>query len=548
MAGLSGVKRKLVSYLPLLLLVAGLLWLRLVNLGYSDYQGDEIKALFLPQEGQSLVDFLLGQRKGPVQFVITYLVGFLNPTYQNQFLTRLPFAAASVLAAIIFYFFVKMHFGKKVAVYATFFFAFNGILVALSRIVQYQSFVILFCVLALYLFSLAAKESGWRVAGLYLGMLFWALSILSHYDGIFIAPFVLYLLWKWYTADADQKKGTKWMHLFLAGSLVLLLLAAFYMPFLLNVSDETKAYWLKRISSGNDRIASSVVTFKLYNPKVVYELYVGLFILYLISMTAGIIAGLKDKSMRAGDSYQMWIKSIVVLLWFLFPWIYMESFVSLPGTHIYAYLMPLTLLIAIGLLSAENFIKKLAGVKYGMPAYVAALALAFLLLFYQSHKLFVDHTREYAWEQERFLFWTLARPDLAYELPIFGFPYHRHWEQIGDYVVMSDNTNHYYSNEKESISRFYIPFERDVDESGHYVRVRNVQYIYQEWLEPKAVWWQENHEPDKVFNSCDYGDFAWGKDFLYVFAPLEGRCENRRIMAEVFFMKPGNLEAIANGS
>ena len=117
MAGLSGDKRKLVSYLPLLLLIAGLLWLRLVNLGYSDYQGDEIKALFLPQESQSLFDFLLVQRKGPVQFVVTYLIGFLDPAYQNQFLTRLPFAVASVLAAIIFYFFVdtiKLVFINKI--------------------------------------------------------------------------------------------------------------------------------------------------------------------------------------------------------------------------------------------------------------------------------------------------------------------------------------------------------------------------------------------------------------------------------------------------
>jgi hypothetical protein len=544
MADLSGDKRKLVSYLPLLLLLGGLLWLRLANLGYSDYQGDEIKALFLPQEGQSPLDFLLAQRKGPIQFIITYLIGFIDPSYQNQFLTRLPFAAASVFAAIFFYLFVKMHFGKKIALYATFFFSFNGVVVALSRIVQYQSFVIFFTVLALYLFSLATKEPGWRAAGLYLGMLFWALSVLSHYDGIFIAPFVLYLLWEWTKTYPEHNKRAKWMHLCLAGGLFVLILAAFYLPFLLNISEDTKAYWLKRISGGNDRISSSVITFELYNPEVVYAIYVGLFIFYLAGMAGGVISGLKDKSTRAADTYQTAFKSIFVLLWFLFPWMYMESFVSLPGTHIYAYLMPLTILIALGLLTAEDLIKKMAGIKYGKPAYVAGLALVFLLLFYQSHKLFVDHTREYPWEPERFLFWTLSMPDLAYELPIFGFPYYRHWEQIGDYVVMSGKSDHYYSNEKESISSFYIPLARDVDQSGHYVRVKNVQYIYQEQPAPKAEWWQENHGPDKVFSSCDYGDFAWGKDLLYVFAPVDGRCQDQRVMAEVYFMEPGDLEAI----
>jgi hypothetical protein len=546
MTGLNGDRRKLVSYLPLLLLLGGLLWLRLVNLGYSDYQGDEIKALFLPQEGQSPLDFLLAQRKGPIQFVITNLIGFIDPSYQNQFLTRLPFAAASVFAAIFFYLFVKMHFGKKIALYATFFFSFNGIVVALSRIVQYQSFVIFFSVLALYLFSLAIKAPGWRVAGLYLGMLFWALSVLSHYDGIFIAPFVLYLLWEWTKRYPEYKKRVKWVHLCLAGGLFVLILAAFYVPFLLNISEDTKAYWLKRISGGNDRISSSIVTFKLYNPKVATSIYAGLFIFYLAGMAGSIISGLNDKSTRAADTYQTVLKSIVVLLWFLFPWIYMESFVSLPGTHIYAYLMPFTILIALGLLTAENLIKKMAGIKYGKLVYVAGLALVFLLLFYQSHKLFVDHTREYPWEQERFLFWTLERPDLAYELPIFGFPYHRHWEQIGDYIAMSHDSDYYYSNEKESISSFYIPLVRDVDQSGHYVRVKNVQYIYQEQPAPKAEWWQEHHEPDKVFSSCDYGDFAWGKDLLYVFAPVDGRCQDQRVMAEVYFMESGDLEAIVD--
>ena len=57
------VKAKL---LPVVFLVFATLWLRLVNLGYSDYQGDEIKALSLPGSDQGLVGFLIEQRKGPV--------------------------------------------------------------------------------------------------------------------------------------------------------------------------------------------------------------------------------------------------------------------------------------------------------------------------------------------------------------------------------------------------------------------------------------------------------------------------------------------------
>ena len=540
-------KHRVLEFLPLILLILGLFWLRFTNLGYSDYQGDEIKALYLPATGQSFTDFLLAQRKGPTQFVITYLMGFIDPSYQNQFLIRVPFAAASLLAAVIFYFFVKIHFGEKIALYAAFFFSFNGIIVALSRIVQYQSFVILFYILALFFLTLAAKRSSWRIAGLYLGMSFWALSMLSHFDGIFIAPFALFLLWQWYKSFPAQETRTKWMHLILSGSLIFLILGAFYIPFFLNASESTKEYWFERLSSGNDLISSSIVTFKVYNPRIIIYVYFLLFVVYLIS-TVIVLASSGEKQSRSGESFQMRITSLFVLLWFLFPWLYMEVLVGVPGTHIYTYLTPLVVLMSIGVVTVEGLIEQLLGVANRRFLIVAALSLLFLFSFYQSHKVFVDHTREYPWEEERFLFWKLAEPDRAYNLPLFGFPYYRHWEQIADYITTSENTGHYYSNEKETISRFYIPFERNVDASGHYIRVRNIQDIYQNWLQPKAVWWPEHHEPDKVYSSCDYGDFAWGGDFLYVFAPLDGQCATQRVMAEIYYMTPGSLEDIQTGA
>ena len=226
----------------------------------------------------------------------------------------------------------------------------------------------------------------------------------------------------------------------------------------------------------------------------------------------------------------------------------MELLVNVPGTHIYTYLTPLIILISIGVVVVEEFIKQILGVTNGRFLITVSLSLFFLFTFYQSHKVFVDHTREYPWEEERFLFWRLSEPDVAYHLPLFGFPYYRHWEQIADYITASGNTGHYYSNEKETISRFYIPFDRNVDASGHYVRVRNIQDIYQDWLQPKAVWWSEHHESNKKYSSCDYGDFAWGGDFVYVFAAVNGTCAKQKVTAEVYYMTPGSLEDILAGA
>ena len=59
-----------------LLIGVGVL-LRLADLGYSDFQGDEIDALCRYSDFKTPLQFiayLLGQRKGPVQFVVTCAV------------------------------------------------------------------------------------------------------------------------------------------------------------------------------------------------------------------------------------------------------------------------------------------------------------------------------------------------------------------------------------------------------------------------------------------------------------------------------------------
>ncbi|MCH7567529.1 MAG: hypothetical protein IH787_07740, partial [Nitrospirae bacterium] len=80
------------------LLLAATLLLRLSELGYSDFQGDEIKAFCRPAEGQNIGGFLLEQRKGPIQFLVTCLYGVVDPAYSSELAVRLPFATASIFA------------------------------------------------------------------------------------------------------------------------------------------------------------------------------------------------------------------------------------------------------------------------------------------------------------------------------------------------------------------------------------------------------------------------------------------------------------------
>ncbi len=67
-------RRNKLAAIELGLLLATAITLRFINLGYSDFQGDEISAICHPSHFSSLIKFLgylLGQQKGPVQYLIT---------------------------------------------------------------------------------------------------------------------------------------------------------------------------------------------------------------------------------------------------------------------------------------------------------------------------------------------------------------------------------------------------------------------------------------------------------------------------------------------
>ena len=298
----------------LLLLILISVSLRLVNLGYSDYQGDEIKALFIPNNNQNFQSFILDQRKGPLQFVVTYLIKLADPLYSNHFFDRLPFALAGILSVILFYFFVKKHFGEKVAFYSAFFFSVNGFLVAFSRIIQYQSFVILFMIAALYFFTLSIYEEKWKYTGVYLGFVSWALSILAHYDGVFILPIVIYLFFEW--KKKYSLKRYEFFRVLPAALIFIISLLVFYIPFALTLSETTKSYWLGRLNGvGGGKVSSSIYLFRVYQPIYIIHIYVALGV---VGTACSIINGRFRRQIAP------------FILWFLLPAIFMEVFVSIP--------------------------------------------------------------------------------------------------------------------------------------------------------------------------------------------------------------------------
>ncbi len=472
--------RRAIAKWPVIALALMTLWLKLANLGYSDYQGDELKAL--PVSSERLLDFLLQQRKGPTEFIVAYLVKLIDPVYANQFLARLPYALAGILAVFFFYKLVRLHYGEQIALLAALFFSVNGLFVGLTRIVQYQSFVLLFACVSLYAFSLANMDARWKTWGIYTGLFFWALALFAHYDAIFIAPFAIYLLYRWYACSTNISPSSRLKRLILPASGLGLLLAAFYLPLFASTSAETQSYWLNRLTGEGEGslIHSSIVTFNLYNPLQSIYLYTGLILLSL-----------------------RWVKiTLPIWAWFVFTWIILEVIVNDPGTHIYAYLLPATILAAFGLRTASDMLTKILGKPLSpLASWVFAVCL-FGFLFAISHFIFIDHTPEYPWEARRILFWKVERPANEYKLWVFGFPYYRHWDEIGKFVASSQSNGYYSTNEKLAIASRYLPGEYNEDKAGVYVHIFNSQSFTDTFSGNTELRdWIKHHPPDKIFTN-----------------------------------------------
>jgi len=498
--------------------------LRIINLGYSDYQGDEIKSFFILAENQGLAEFLLNQRKGPGQFIITLLVKQFNHNYSNEFLTRILFALAGFLAVVFFFKFVENTFNKKVAFYSSLFFATNGFLVALSRISQYQSFVILFMMMSIYMAERSIKDERYKKKGIFLSFLFWAFSILFHYDGVFIAPVIFYFVFLWSKKYVKEfnRNDPFFKHFLTTILLSASLLAIFYVPFILNLSQNTLSYWGGRISGEvSAKLSSSKYLFTVYQPIYAIHFYTFLFLVGIIYIFVPIIkkyfSNIKYTKLIPQYTFNKAL-TIFVLIWFLSPLIFLEGLIYIPGTHIYGYLVPMFIFLALGIVFIEKILEKFK--KYFLPSVISytGLFFLFLFLFLQSHAIFVDHSREYPWESENFLIWEFPSPTPIFHLSMFGFPYYRNWEGIGNVVMASDNNGYYSTNERKSIARFFVPLRKSTDNAGHFIHIINPQSFTNNIQQEKASYWAERYPPVFTFSKS-------GKDLVRVYKMEPGTIE-----------------------
>ncbi len=433
---------------------------RFNNLGYSDYIGDEHKAFIELTGDQTVGDFFMSRRKGPMQFIVSHIPYLITGDFTNELAQRIPFSIISVGAISVFYLLIKRLLKNyKVAFLASFLLTVNGFIVGFGRIAQYQNLNLLLSFLALYFYVSLFEEKDFKKLrnSSLIGTFFWSLSILSHWDAIFIIPVVVIIFVK-FLKNSNVKKDSKIKLVLYNITFGCLLLLPFLIPYTKYQlgSPENVQYFERRIEFGHVNYERYRLMIDLYNPYITF---------YLLSVL-GFLGMLFVK------------KSYVFSAWFLFSYLMFEFFVRKPGTHIYNFIIPLTVLSAIAISTIYRTLPR-----YINKIWAGLVVVMLAFLSYQTKYMFIDHLEEYPWEQKLFYDFTefedkryskkkvktrdriyhqiiTPKYTLEQKLPLFGFPHKRYWSEINNFINEQNKINQeeltYTTNEVKTISEWYM--------------------------------------------------------------------------------------------
>ena len=481
------IRNNKLATLQIGLLLASSILLRFMGLGYSNFQGDEINALCRLSDFGTPVQFLaylLGQRKGPVQFLVTCALSIFDPSFSSELAVRLPFAIANLVALICFFLLVYRLFTLPIAIFSSFLFATNGIFIAFARIVQYQSFVILGVTAGILGLTLSLQHEKWRVSGLYLGFLSAAIGLLAHFDAVFVLPPMAVLVVHWWIKFRNQPDFSRLLkHLIVAASLFAFMVLGFYIAYVMRLSSFQTDYWGERLNGESTNI---LYLFQFYNPGPALWIYLGL-----------VVVGLTR--IRRSLDWQ------VLLAWLLPPLIFMAVVFKDSRTHAYTYLLPLLIIAGVGIDTCISWIQSSFQGKFVRLTHATVLTV-FLIFSYLSYMVFIDHNPEYPWVPKSIPGMEL---DGGYLTGTFGFPYSRDWREVAkwfDQLPGEDVT--LATNEKLQIARFYLPskvhYRYDVSDFPKQVHADNGLYVLliaepQSWMNKLWGWrldeWHDKFVP-----------------------------------------------------
>ncbi len=419
-------KNKLFIFVFALLLIFSL-YVRFSQLGYSTFYGDETKTLYFDKTVPALT-FLFDQRKGPVQFLASWIMEKISGGF-DEFWIRLPFATAGLLSVLVFYILARKFMNQWAALASSFLYSFSGFSVAFSRTAQYQQFLLLFGLLGILLMFLSLEKNNRFL--LIISALAFSISLLSHYDGIFYLLIGALLFFN--HSNVNVTTIRKFVLFFIFPALILS--GLFYIPYLLNGYFESNSlsYLLRRVFGGAESgIANSFYTVRIYNPLVLP------FIVLMLS-----VFGLNNEKLP----YRK-----IFFVWFIVPFILFEFLTLNPGTHIFHYLVPLILIFGCYgqlILTSGSAAFKIIG----------KLLIIFIIIAQVSVSIwmFVPHFKSnYPWRESRFMNLRFPKLDKKFQVFTYGFPYDRGFREIRDHLDSVEGIRGIYTNDNDVVAKYYF--------------------------------------------------------------------------------------------
>lgn len=422
--------RKYILFIVLILAF----FLRFWGLGYSNFYGDETKTFYLDKTVPA-AKFLLDQRKGPVQFVVVWTMEKLAGGY-DTFLTRAPFALAGTLSVFVLFLVVQKIAGNKAALLATGLYAFNGFYIAFSRTIQYQSFMLLFGLLAIYfalLYQETEKASRKHYAAL--SAVFLALAYLSHYDSVFFDVVIAFILIrKLLDHKRELIKIVKELAIYYILPFVVMA-GIFYVPYFIYgyYFSNTFNYVNRRLIGFEFGQNASWYTFWVYNPHIIWAFSAVFIVPYLL---------------KRSD----WRRNLL-LFWFLVPFTTFEFIFSNPGTHVHNYFLPLLVIMSVGMVDLISIFDKSA---YKKAVYALLLYVFGVLLLVDLFVFIPGINNGYPWKDSHIAFSRVSKINKDFHLFLYGFPYDRGWDQIAEYITKRGGVRRVFTNDNDTIAKYYL--------------------------------------------------------------------------------------------
>ncbi len=412
----------------LILLISLLRW---PNLGYKEFQGDE--GIIMTRAAAMLTGDdleLFNHQKGPVEILLPLLL-WGGGEAVTEFGVRLPFWWGSILLIGAMVWLGSRWFTPSVGLWTGVFFALNGFAVAFSRIVQYQSFVMLWGVLAIIFADLYRIDG--RKQDLWLTAIFLAGGLLAHYDAILVVPVIIWLVWPRFWPLSHLEWRSWAVGLLLGGGV----LSLFYLPFLLNPNFGRTGSYLLGARLGDSLLSWSGL--ELWQMATFYNS-----IYYIVGLMLLIFVAVFGMSGRFYSTVAAW-------LYFLVPLGFYLLIVADPRTHLYTFFPGAGLLAAVGLVKLGLWLRRFGtAVKWiggGLLAvFVLVSAIYPFLLFIDTHM-----ERQRNWPDARPVGYptTFAEPPL---FGLFGFPYQAGWRAVAELPLVWPIA----SNEEEEITDVYL--------------------------------------------------------------------------------------------